>query len=162
MNLEKLGGNMNRTFYRKVVSSKGRVKYVPTHEYDSELSYAMPEGCHLLVVKPGSKSIAYNVNPDIISLMAAYKVMKDDFVKVLQESSELRPKEHPITPEQRAAWDAFKATWDDSFGVLYGPSLNEVADKVGDILIKEAEELLKNPAVKKSWDNFQTIAVLSK
>jgi hypothetical protein len=151
-----------RTFYKKVVSTKGRVKYVPTHEYDEEFSYAMPEGCHMIVVKPGSKSYCYNVEPDMASLMAAYRMIKDDFVKILMKNSELRPKENPITPEQQEAWAAFRATFDDSFSTLYGPSLNDIADNFGDLIIKEAQELLKNPAVKKSWDNFQTIAVLSK
>lgn len=153
---------MNQTFYKKVVSSGGKVKYIPSLEYDSEISYAMPEGCHMIVVKPGSKSIVYNIDPDIMTLTAAFKLIKDDFIKILMENSELRPKENPITPEQREAWAAFRATFDNSFSTLHGPSLNEVADKFGELLIKEAKELLKNPSVKKTWDHFQTIAVLSK
>ena len=153
---------MNRTFYKKVVSTNGRVKYIPTHQYDEEFSHSMPEGCHLMVVKPGSKSLVYNVNPDLVTLMAAYKVIKDDFVTMLMKNSELKPKNSPLTDEQRVAWEALKDAFGEELSILYGPSLNEVANDFGELLIKEASDLLENPAVKNAWDKFQTIAVLSK
>jgi len=153
---------MNRTFYKKVVSTNGRVKYVPTHEYDDQWSHAMPTGCHMVVVKPGTRSQIYNIDPDMATLLAAFKMVKEDFVTLLLENSKLKPKDAPLTDAQREAWNQLSTALGESSSILYGPSLNEVAEKVGDIIIKEAAELLKNPAVKKAWDNLQTIAVLSK
>ena len=72
-------------FYKKV----GR-KYVPVSEYDSDLSYALPKGAHLLIVYPGGQSTRYNVNPNYAAMIAAGRICEDVISKKIMEATELR------------------------------------------------------------------------
>ena len=46
---------MKKIFYEKI---KGR--YKPTKEYDSELMDSLPTGAHLVICRPGIKSVKIN------------------------------------------------------------------------------------------------------
>lgn len=149
------------TFYRKIVSKFGRVKYEPVMEYDNDLSYALPKGSHLITVEPGCKSTIYNVEPDTVRLLAAAMLVKEKMIKTLLTNADMRPKNSPITPEQQEAWENFRATMSDQLSVLHGPSINDVYQSFIDELIKNTDSCFENPAVKKAWDNFILMYQLS-
>jgi hypothetical protein len=92
----------NFTLYEKV----GR-RYKPVREYDSKIMDALPEGFHLIQVKPGSTSYRFDVDPDCISLVAAARIMEDAMVDALQEESQFKPNK-PLTEKQLAAYKAYQ------------------------------------------------------
>ena len=81
---------MKKIFYEKV----GR-KYVPVHEYDSDLLHALPKGTHLIMVYPGGSSTRYNVDPNYAAMIAAGRVAEDAMTDAIRAASELRPQKNP-------------------------------------------------------------------
>lgn len=70
----------------------------------------LPQGTHLVVVKPGSQSMLYNVEPDRAALLAAMREATEAMIDAMREASELQPQQAPITQEQRDLLDKLKAT----------------------------------------------------
>lgn len=70
----------------------------------------LPEGAHLVVVKPGSQSMLYNVEPDRAALLAAMREATEYMIDSMREASELQSQQVPITQEQRDLLDKLKAT----------------------------------------------------
>lgn len=70
----------------------------------------IPQGAHLVVVKPGSQSMLYNVDPDRAALLAAMREATEAMIDAMREASELKPQQAPITQEQRDLLDKLKAT----------------------------------------------------
>lgn len=149
-------------YYTKQVSKNGKVTYTPVAEYDSQVMDSFPYGSHLVVVKSGSRSIRYNVDPDYATIMAALVTIKDDFVNMLSEASKLKPPLPALSDNEIEAWDNMKKVFGQSLNTLYGPSLNDIAENIMTEILKQSKELLKNPSYKKSWDNLQLIADLIK
>lgn len=154
---------MSQTLYKKEISKNGKVKYIPIREYSEEMHSSMPEGVHMVVVKPGLQSYTYRIDPDYATLYAAYKMMEDDLVKILIEASEMRPKNQPLTDQQREAWAKFKEEYgQQDLSILYGPSIMDISNTLKEIVVNKAEDILKTPSVKIAWDKFQTIVALTK
>lgn len=150
---------MKKTFYEKV----GR-KYRPVYEYDSELMDAFPEGTHIVMCYPGGKSTRYNINLDLAPMIAAGRYAEDAISHKIMEKSALRcPKDRkPITPEQRAAWEAFnQAMGDDRYPLEYC-SYREAAEAGVAAMQQEAEKLLKNPGVRAAYEQFMLLCELAK
>lgn len=70
----------------------------------------LPQGAHLVVVKPSSQSMLYNVEPDRAALLAAMREATEAMIDAMREASELQPQQVPITQEQRDLLDRLKAT----------------------------------------------------
>lgn len=70
----------------------------------------LPQGTHLVVVKPSSQSMLYNVEPDRAALLAAMREATEAMIDAMRESDELQPRQAPITQEQRDLLDRLKAT----------------------------------------------------
>jgi len=154
---------MSDTLYKKVVSENGKVSYIPVKEYSPELVDSLPVGTHLITVLPGSRSRVYDIDPDYATMVAAFKMIENDFIKILMEKAEMRPKEQPITDKQRDAWHRFREEYgDNDLSVLYGPSMYDVAQQFKDLLVNRAASLLEIPAVKIAWDKYQQVVVLAK
>lgn len=148
-------------FYRK----EGR-KYVPVSEYDQELLDAFPKGNHLVMVYPGGSSRRFNINPNYAAMIAAGRVAEDAISKKLMEASDLRmqrpDRERKLTESQKAAWENLVKEFGDSAKQLEWPSIREVAEEGVKAMQEEAEILMTNPAVKKAWEQFQLICLLTK
>lgn len=143
---------MTKTLYEKKVSPKGKVTYVPCAEYMEYDSF--PMGHTLVSCFPGAKTRKFNVDPDVVSLYAAAYNAKELIVSKLLEASTARPSKTPITQEQRDAWDAFAATFDDNWRSVQMPSANDIANAVVELLLKEVQETMKSESLKKSYDQF--------
>lgn len=70
----------------------------------------LPQGAHLVVVKPGSQSLLYNVEPHRAALLAAMREATEAMIDAMREASELQPRQVPITQEQLDLLDKLKAT----------------------------------------------------
>jgi len=148
---------MKKIFYEKV----GR-RYVPVHEYDSDLLNAMPKGTHLIMSYPGGSSTRYNINPNYAAMIAAGRVAEDAISKAVRDASELRPRNTPITPEQKKAWDNLAKSFDSDRFYVELPSAREIADAGVQAMQYEADKLMTNPAVKKAYEHFLLVCELTK
>lgn len=148
-------------FYKKV----GR-KYVPVSEYDSDLSYALPKGSHLIISYPGGQSTRYNVNPNHVALIAACRVAEDAITKAIMNATEIRRRDRggttPLTPEQKAAWEHLVEVFGDDAKQLEWPSARGAAEDAVKAMMEEAEKLMAVPSVQKAYEQFMLVAELTK
>ena len=71
--------------YKKV----GR-RYVEIGEYDNEMIDYIPLGTTVIIKQKGMTSRCYNVDPDIVPMMAAAKYCEDAVSKKIMQATELR------------------------------------------------------------------------
>lgn len=147
---------MKEVFYKKV----GR-RYVPVSEYDSELSDAYTQGAHLVVVKPGSTSKKYNIDPAFAPMIAAGRYAEDAMAKVLSDASSARISCREVTPEQKLAWDNLKKSFNGDLYYYEYPSTHDAIQAGVTAMQKEADKLLTNPSVKQAWDRFMMLCQLT-
>lgn len=118
------------TLYRKVMRGK-RVSYEPAEEvicWD-----AMPDGAHLLIVKPGSRSARYRIDPAYADVIAAVMLHREDILQAVRQASEAKPA-HRLTRRELAAFEAYKeATGRDSL-MMSRASASELLDAVIDAI----------------------------
>ena len=150
---------MKKVYYEKV----GR-RYVPVAEYDNDLLDSFTKGTHLVMVYPGGSSRRYNIDPNYAAMIAAGRVAEDAISKTIMEASALRvPERHrPLTPEQLQAWEALSKAMGDERYALEWCSYREAAEAGVNAMMKEAEQLLSNPIVRKSFEKFLMICELTK
>jgi hypothetical protein len=94
------------TYYKK----QGR-KYVPVMESEMWSGDAKPLGFHLVHVKPGSTSWNFRINPDLVEVIAATKIIKDAMIDKMFEVNkgklnENRYPEH-VREKAKKAWKAW-------------------------------------------------------
>jgi hypothetical protein len=146
-------------FYKKV----GR-RYQPVSEYDQELTDSFGKGTHMVQVYPGGSSRVYNVDPDYAALIAAGRVAEDAISRKIMEASALRvPEKHkPLTPGQLEAWKKLAEEFGEERYALEWCSYREAAEAGVKAMMEEFKELISNPAVRKSYDNFVLMCELTK
>lgn len=149
-----------KIFYEK----KGR-RYVPIAEYDNEYLDSFPSGAHLVIVRPGISSRKFNIDPNYAALIAAGHVAEDAISKHIMETSKLRVPERDrkqLTDEQRLAWENFSKAMGKEVYALEYCSYREAAEAGVKAMIDEAEKLLTNSTVRKSFEKFLMICELTK
>ena len=146
-------------FYKKV----GR-RYVPVSEYDQTLMDALPKGSHLIQVYPGGQSTKYKIDPAYAPLIAAGRVAEDAISKHIMEVSALRTssRDRPITEEQREAWEKLSKLMGNERYALEWCSYREAAEEGVKAMMREAEQLLTVPSVRKAYEHFLLVAELTK
>ncbi len=145
-----------KIFYEKV----GR-RYKPVYEYDQTLMDAMPKGAHLTMVYPGGQSTRYNIDPNYAAMIAAGRVAEDAISRAIMRASDLRPKTAPLTPEQKAAWEHLVKVMGPEAKCLEWPSAREACEEAVRAMQVEADKLLSNPSVRKSYERFLLICKLT-
>ena len=145
-------------FYKREVSPKGRVKYVPVSEYDGNLIDSFKEGTHLVISYPGGGSRRYDIDPAHAPMIAAGRVAEDAISRAVMQASELRRcyklRQNPLTPEQKAAWEHLVEVFGDEAKALEWPSAREVAEEGVKAMIVEAEKLMTNEGVRQAYEHF--------
>lgn len=147
---------MKTVFYKK----EGR-KYIPISEYDSDFSSSLGYGDHLLSVYPGG-STRRSIDPAFAPMIAAGRYAEDDICMAIKIATEMKPTSTPITEEQRDAWAKLSAAFGEESCRLQWQSSMDVARAALDALQREANKMLKNPAVKIAYDEFMVIWKLTK
>ena len=149
---------MKKIYYIK----EGR-RYVPVSEYDSDLLDSFSKGTHLVMVYPGGSSRRYNIDPNYAAMIAAGRVAEDAISKTIMEASALRiGGERKLTAEQREAWERLAAAFGQERFPLEYSSYREAAEAGVQAMQLEAEKLLTNPTVRKSFEQFLMICELTK
>lgn len=149
-----------KIFYERV----GR-RYKPVSEYDNELLDSFPKGTHIVMVYPGGSSRRYHIDPAYAPMIAAGRVAEDAISRHIMDQSALRVPERDakrLTEEQRTAWEAFnKAMGNERYALEYC-SYREAAEEGVKAMMAEAENLLKNPSVRKAYERFLLVCELTK
>lgn len=148
---------MKKIFYEKV----GR-RYVPVHEYDSELCSALPKGTHLIMCYPGGQSTRYKIDPNYAALIAAGRVAEDALSEAIRKASELHPRKNPITPGQKKAWEKLAQEFGDELATLQINSTRDIAEAGVKALQDEADKLMKNASVRHAYEQFLLVCELTK
>lgn len=150
---------MKKIYYEKV----GR-KYVPVAEYDSNYLDSFPKGAHLVMCYPGGQSRRFNIDPAYAPMIAAGRVAEDAISKHIMEVSALRPRSDrtPLTPEQKEAWERLAAAFGEERYALEWCSYREAAEAGIKAMQEEADKLLSNPTVRKSYEKFLMVCALTK
>lgn len=147
---------MKKIYYEKV----GR-RYVPVSIMDTEFS-SFPNGAHLVVSVPKNCTMyRYNIDPAVAPLIAAGCYARPAIEEALYKASEKWPTRKPITPEQLAAWQKLAEAFGDDLATLQRPSIHDIAEAGVDELQKQAENLLKNPSVRKAYEQFLLVSKLA-
>ena len=148
---------MKKIYYEKV----GR-KYVPVAEYDNDFLDSFPKGNHLVMSYPGGTSRRFNIDPNYAAMIAAGRVAEDAICKAISKASELRPKQTPITPGQKRAWEKLAKEFGDELCTLHGLSVHDCAEAGVKAMMVEADKLLANPTVRNAYEKFLFVAELTK
>jgi hypothetical protein len=147
--------------YKKV----GR-RYVEIGEYDNEMIDYVPMGATLIIKQKGMTSRCYNVDPDVVPMMAAAKYCEDAVSKKIMQATELRAsyrmRQKEMTIGQRKAWARLIKEFGEDARQLEWPSAREAAEAAGLALQEEAEKLLENESIKAAYEHFQLLCKLSK
>jgi hypothetical protein len=149
--------NKKTIFYKK----EGR-KYVPAYEYDQELMDAFPKGAHLVICYPGGKSTRYNIEPNYAAMIAAGRIAEDAISSALMRASNLRPKQKPLTDEQKAAWEHLVEVFGEDARFLEWPSAREVCESAVEAMRVEADQLMRHESVRQAYEHFQLVCELTK
>jgi hypothetical protein len=144
-----------KIFYEK----KGR-RYVPVAEYDNDLLDSFPKGTHLVMCYPGGQSRRFNIDPNYAVMIAAGRVAEDAICREISKASELRPRQTPITPGQKKAWERLAKEFGDELCTLNGLSVHDCAEAGVKAMQVEADKLMQHPAVKRAFDNLQIVCKL--
>jgi hypothetical protein len=149
---------MSKTiFYKKV----GR-RYEPVYEYDQTLMDAFPKGTHIVMCYPGGQSRRYNIDPNYAAMIAAGRVAEDAISKRIMEASDLRPKSAPLTEGQKTAWENLVKEFGPDARALEWPSAREAAEEAVKAMQEEADKLMTNPVIRKSFERFIMLCELIK
>jgi hypothetical protein len=148
---------MKKLYYIK----EGR-RYKPVSEYDSDLLDSFHKGAHIVMSYPGGSSRRYNIDPAFGPMIAAGRYAEDAISKELMRASDMRPRETPLTQEQKDAWAHLVKVFGPEARTLEWPSAREACEAGVNAMQVEADKMLTNPAVKKAWDYFMMVWALTK
>lgn len=137
-------------------------KYKPVAEYDQMLMDSFPKGTHIVMCYPGGQSRRYGIEPAFAPMIAAGRYAEDAISKAIHDASEAKPKETPITPRQKAAWEEMKAAFGDEFFSLQFNSIRNLAEAGVNAMTEEAEKMLENESVRKAYEHFMLMCQLTK
>jgi hypothetical protein len=147
---------MKTGIYKKV----GR-RYVEIGEYDTEMMDYTPNGVTMIIKHKNCTSRRFNVDPDIVPLLAAAYYAEDAISAAVVQASEMRPQKTPITEAQRRAWQRLAKEFGDELATLNTASARDIAEAGTRALAKEAEKLLKNNSIRAAYEHFLLLCKLS-
>jgi hypothetical protein len=148
---------MKKIYYVK----EGR-RYKPVAEYDSDLMDSFHKGTHLVMVYPGGTSRRFNIDPAMAPMIAAGRVAEDAMCQAMIKSSELKPRQTPLTEAQRKAWRALARSFGEELCTLEGTSTRDIVEAGVKAMQAEALQLMQHPAVRDAYEQFQIVCKLTK
>lgn len=83
-------------------------RYHPVAEYDPQVIDALPEGSHLVIVKPGHRTIFYQVDPDAAGLLAVLNKHENQLVTAIQKASSMQMESRLLTRREKKAIEAYR------------------------------------------------------
>ena len=120
----------------EILYKKQGKRYVPVAERDSLYWDSIPEGIHLVITKPSSKSIRFNINPDYAGILAVVHDAREAMVKAVVKASEFKPP-RPLTEEQQGVWKTLKDKL--NINVLNGASAFDIVEAGINVLLDKVD-----------------------
>ena len=148
---------MKKTYYEK----RGR-RYVPVREYDNDWMDSFPEGNHLIMCYPGGVSRRYRIDPALAPMIAAGRVAEDAICTAMVKADEIQPPRRAMTEAERDAWNNLIAVWGDEARSLQRADIRDIAEAGVKAMQAEADKLMENEAVRKSYERFMLMCELTK
>ena len=148
---------MNKIYYEK----RGR-RYVPIAEYDSTYLDSFTKGAHLVMCYPGGTSRKFNINPAYAPMIAAGRVAEEAICESMRKASEMKPQRTPITLGQKKAWKKLAKEFGDELCPLTYGSARDHSEAAVNAMMKEADKLMKHASVRKSYEHFMLMCMLTK
>lgn len=133
-------------------------QYRPVSRYDPDLWGSITYGHYLITVERHKRTMRSIVDPALAPMIAAAHSAREKMIKaMLERETEFLG---PGGQKEQEAWAVFKATVGDQWSVRRNSFANVVDSGINQI-IKEAEELMENPAVKLAYEEFLTVCRLA-
>jgi len=148
---------MKKIYYEK----RGR-RYVPIAEYDSTYLDSFTKGAHLVMCYPGGTSRRFNIDPAYAPMIAAGRVAADAICESMRKASEMKPQRTPITLGQKKAWKKLAKEFGDELCPLTYGSARDHSEAAVNAMMKEADKLMKHASVRKSYEHFMLMCMLTK
>ena len=148
---------MKKIYYEK----RGR-RYVPIAEYDSTYLDSFTKGAHLVMCYPGGTSRRFNINPAYAPMIAAGRVAEEAICEAMRKASEMKPKRTPITLGQKKAWEKLAKEFGDELCPLTYGSARDHSEAAVKAMQEEADKLMKHASVRKSYEHFMLMCMLTK
>ena len=148
---------MKKTYYEK----RGR-RYVPVREYDNDWMDSFPEGNHLIVCRPGSVNHRQRIDPALAPMIAAGVYAEDAISQAIYNAMELRPEPVTMTPRQLALIEELTESMNLQDARWLRPCAQDAVQAGIEAMIQEADKLMKNDAVRNSYEHFMLICKLAK
>jgi hypothetical protein len=95
-------------------------------------------------------------------MIAAGRVAEDAICRAISKAADLRPQRTPLTTKQKKAWEALAAAFGDELCTLQGLSIHDCAEAGVQAMQAEADKLMMNDSVRKSYEHFQLMCKLTK
>ena len=136
---------------------------MPVGEYDNELLDSFPKGDHLVSVYPGGGSRRYRIDPALAPMIAAGRYAEEAITRKIQDATELRPANREIDEETQRKWKKFIATVPEDFRYMFTHGCARDAAEAGvEAMMVEADKLMQNEAVRKSYEHFMLMCKMVK
>lgn len=148
---------MQETFYKKIGH-----RYRPVSEYNSEVMDALPQGDHLISVRPGLTSRRHSIDPDLAPMIAAGIYAEDAIGRAIYNAMELRPQKTAMTARQLELMTALTEEFGREDAVWMRPCAQDAARAGVQALQQEAQRRMSHPAVRQAYEHFLTVAKLCK
>ena len=148
---------MKKIYYEK----RGR-RYVPIAEYDSTYLDSFTKGAHLVMCYPGGTSRRFNINPAYAPMIAAGRVAEEAICEAMRKASEMKPQRTPITLGQKKAWEKLAKEFGDELCPLTYGSARDHSEAAVKAMQEEADKLIKHASVRKSYEHFMLMCMLTK
>jgi len=137
-------------------------RYVPHSTYSSEFCDSFPKGTHLVQSYPGGSMRRFNVDPAYAPMIAAGRVAEDAISEVVRKATDLRmkPRQTPLTPKQKEAWDNLVKEFGEDARQLEWPSAREACEEAVKAVAAEGAHLLEHPAARRAYATFLLVCKL--
>lgn len=148
---------MKKIYYEK----RGR-RYVPVAEYDNDYLDSFPKGTHLVMCYPGGQSRRFNIDPNYAAMIAAGRVAEDAIAESIFRAQSIRAEPIKLSRKQRELVDELTTSMQKQDARWLRPASRDAAEAAVRAMMTEADKLLKNPAIRKAFDNFMLLCNLVK
>jgi hypothetical protein len=96
-------------------------------------------------------------------MIAAGRYAEEAITRKIQEATELRPVNREIDEETQRKWKRFIATVPEDFRYMFTHgSARDAADAGVEAMMSEADRLMQNEAVRKSYEHFMLMCKMVK
>ena len=95
-------------------------------------------------------------------MIAAGSYAEDRIAAIIVDKLTYTPEIPPYTQEQKEAWDRMREVYGEDLCRLKTSTIMEAVRAGVSEMIKEAEEILENPALQQSYDNFLLLSKLTR